>query len=394
MKKEIIIFTSKAGNGHQTASQALSGILSPLYDVQVINPFEKILKNLDFLWKRIDGENIYNMLLRNNFIGTTNFLCQSLKVQILTWYKKKIEKALARFLEDKNPDLVISVIPIINFAINNATQKQAIPFLLVTTDGDLTNWTYNIKEIKRFDFCATIGFETQKTRKKLICSGMADSQIIHTGFPIKRDFFEQKNHEKIRKEWLVPDNTFTIMIFMGGAGSLETYRYVQKIIAMGMKVHLLVCVGKNKKMAYALEKIKRELLNKSISLSIIPFTHKISDLMSISDLLITKPGPGSINEALHMQLPLILDQMGSVLFWEKENIRFVQEHNFGDVLTSWQALEGLVKKYYSDREYYAQKKEHLNKFQAPDFVGNVNKIVTKLCPLMAKKSQLDRTTLS
>ncbi len=45
-----------------------------------------------------------------------------------------------------------------------------------------------------------------------------------------------------------------------------------------------------------------------------------ADLMAISDVLITKPGPGSVCEALRVEnVPMILDQTGSTMMGEKRN---------------------------------------------------------------------------
>ena len=216
-----------------------------------------------------------------------------------------------------------------------------------------------------------------RTRGVLKKSGLDDNQILLTGFPIRQDFLEKKDKNKIRKEWKIPNNKFTIMILMGGAGSQATYEYARKIAAMDIDAHLLICTGRNKSVRRKLRKMHKE---DGISVSIIPFTKKISDLMSVSDLLITKAGPGSINEALYMELPLIIDRTGPVLFWEKENINFVLKHGYGDVLKKWRKFKKLIWKYCYNKKYYAQKKRSLRKFKKHDFSANIKKIVAQLCP--------------
>ena len=84
-----------------------------------------------------------------------------------------------------------------------------------------------------------------------------------------------------------------VMVFMGGAGSLASYRYVRTLAKLAMPMHILVCLGRNMRLSRNINKI---LLPPEVTLTIIGFTDRIADLMSISDVLITKPGPGSVCE--------------------------------------------------------------------------------------------------
>ena len=43
-----------------------------------------------------------------------------------------------------------------------------------------------------------------------------------------------------------------------------------------------------------------------VTFSVIPFTPKIPELMAVTDLLVTQPSPNVCNEAMHMNIPILL----------------------------------------------------------------------------------------
>jgi processive 1,2-diacylglycerol beta-glucosyltransferase len=327
--------------------------------------------------KKLDGEQFYNKLLQSGANLFINFMCNYFVPPLLRLSNQKKEKVILDYVKSEKPDLIISVMPFVNLCISNAAHALNIPFLLTTTDGDLTQWVHGLRHIRCSNFIATIGFETSKTRKKLQTCGIDDKKILLTGFPIRQDFLEKKNKAIIRKQWNLPERKFTVMLSMGSVGSASTYSYARKIMRMNLPIHLIACVGKNQRMMYKLRKITP---TRHVTLSLIPFTDRFSDLMAVSDLFITKPGPGVINEALHMQLPMILDATTKPVFWEKENIAFVRRNKWGDVVTNLNKLEESVSRYVFDQAYIKRVKKSLQTFKPPRFSDTIIKIIANLCP--------------
>lgn len=380
--KKIIIFTSKGGFWHMAACDALIHILSPYYDVSIVNPIENILHSYDFVKTisdgLIDGEQFYDWLLQNNWISVSNILYKYVVPNILQIATEPKVALVFDYLSKEKPDLVISVIPWLNLFISNAAHRLSVPFLLITPDSDLTTWwVLGLDKMTHDNFMVAIGVETKKTRPVLNACGIPNERIRDVGLLIRPDFLEKKDKEKIRATWDIPADKFVIMVMMGGAGSFASYKYAQKIASMNLNIHLLICIGKNEKL---IEKISQIPLQKEVTLSCIPFTNKISDLMAVSDLLITKPGPGSVNEALYSELPMLIDKTGPCLFWENGNVDLVKENQWGDVVTSFDQLEEMIKK-YMEKTYYERVKQALRSYDRKDFSKNIMQIITQLCPV-------------
>ena len=82
--------------------------------------------------------------------------------------------------------------------------------------------------------------------------------------------------------------------------------------------------GKNEKMKLAFENIVREN-NCMENVKVLEFTNKVPELMSISDLVVTKPGGMTTTESLASELPMII--INPIPGQEVENAEFLESKN-------------------------------------------------------------------
>ena len=174
----------------------------------------------------------------------------------------------------------------------------------------------------------------------------------------------------------MPSDKPVVMILMGGAGSYGCVRYVKNLARIeNIEMHLVVCLGRNENLK---KKISQINLPKNITISMIGFTDRISDLMAVSDLLITKPGPGSACEAIASNLPMILDVTNKPLWWEQMNIDFVISHGFGDSVKNFRNLPELICKYLKDKKHLESVKKKIVKFKKTDFRKNIKNLLQQI----------------
>lgn len=368
-KKKLVIFISKGGAGHLIACDTLQTFLSKDYDINVVTPIQDLLNSIDpvkmLTFGNLDAEGFYNKIIQNQWIGFANWGVKHIAPSLVLSKRKTVEKKVTEYLKKEKPDLVISLIPFLNRAFANAAQECNLPFLLITLEADLTNWMMGMHKITHQNYAVTIGSNLKLTHDQLAYRKIPSERIHNIGYPIRESFFGSRDKDAIYKEWNIPKDKFIIMLLMGGAGSYSTYRYAKKIAAMNLDTHILVCTGRNTEIA---DKIKKLKCTPGVSMTIIPFTKKIADLMAISNLFITKPGPGSINESVQMKLPMLLDGTSTALFWEQANMTLVKEHGWGEVVYKFKDLEGMIKKFVTDKKYYGNIKQNLKK--QPRYVFN------------------------
>lgn len=340
-KKTILVLSSRGGYGHTAAANTLQHLIGDRYDLRIVHPIDQLR-----IWGVPSGEQFYNLMLKRGWVRSMNFLARHVAPKLFRTRKSKLEKIIDTYLAAYQPDLVISLIPYVNYPASEAARKQGIPYLLVTTDNDLRNWSYGLDKISHPEFKVTIGHDLPTTRGLLLRKQIPEEAIETIGLPLRPEFMQSKDEEKIKDRYQVPSDKSVILIMMGGSGGKSAYEYARKIGAMDLSTHLIVCAGRN-------EQLKQSLCNLDLhptnSMSVFGFTSAISDLMAISDLLITKPGPGTINEAIAMELPVLIDNIDAALFWERANMDLIIRNGLGEKIRDLSDIKGALKAYLYDK---------------------------------------------
>src|SRR6185295_18607990 len=73
------------------------------------------------------------------------------------------------------------------------------------------------------------------------------------------------------------------------------------------------------------------------------FTPRVAELMAASDLLVTKPGPGTLAEAFHVGLPVIVTENAFTVPQERANARWVARDGLGFVVRRWREIAPLAR---------------------------------------------------
>jgi UDP-N-acetylglucosamine:LPS N-acetylglucosamine transferase len=339
-RKTILILSSYGGGGHLAASNTLQKLVGEEYDLKIVYPINQLR-----IWGVPSCEQVYNTMLRSGWIRSVNFLVRHVVPPIFKSRQAKVEKIIASYITAYRPDLVISLIPFINYPASEASRKKEIPFLLVTTDNDLRHWTLEMEKVKHPQMKVTIGADLPTTREILRKKKIPESSIETIGLPLRPDFMSPKDGKKILEELHLPSNKGIILIMMGGAGGQIAYEYAKNIGKMHLGAHLVVIAGRNNKLKKELEQLK---LHSSNTLSAFGFTDRVSDLMAVSNVIVTKPGPGTINEAMAMKLPILIDNTDTSLFWERANVDVVLRYGVGQKIKKFSQVKELLSTYLKD----------------------------------------------
>jgi UDP-N-acetylglucosamine:LPS N-acetylglucosamine transferase len=250
-------------------------------------------------------------------------------------------------IQSKKVDIVISLIPFVNYPASKAARQCDVHFLIITTDNDLTNWVFNLEKIDTSKFKLTYGFDLETTKELLARKGIPESAIEQLGLPLRPEFIDTEDKTTLRAKYEIPERKNVVLIMMGGAGSRLIVKYVKALVGSSMNLHVLVCSGRSRHLARKLKSLTPAMGN---TLDVIPFTEKVHELLALSDLLLTKPGPGSINEAYALKLPILLDHTKPPLFWEKANIDLVMRDGVGACIDQIKDAPDLVARFLFDEQ--------------------------------------------
>ena len=103
------------------------------------------------------------------------------------------------------------------------------------------------------------------------------------------------------------------------------------------EVQMIMICGHSQKLANELRQIRA-----SKPMFVEGFTKQVDYYMSLADFFIGKPGPGSIAEALHFNLPVIVERNKSTMPQERYNTEWVTENECGVVLKNFDEINGAV----------------------------------------------------
>ena len=349
-KKKILIFSCRGGGGHIAATSAIKEYLEPEFCVGSTFVFSNLLQSVDLLSKFnprnktfIDS---YNELVQKNWNRLLNFVAK-----VGSWYyplrKRTVNKILEQYISTHKPDLIISVTAVVNNNLLKVAKKLDIPFLLIPTDLDGTNATLAMKNPRYNKFHLGLAYDDPAILKKIAGAAIDKKYISYVGFPVKKSFFAPKNQRMTKKIFGIPEGKPVILLMMGSQGSGSLYEFSKQIAKLQTPAHLVIVLGKSNHLTRRLHKV---WFPKHISHTILGFTNRIPELMSISDLLITKSGGVSVNEAIYGQVPILLDATSTVLQWEEFNLNFIKKHGLGRVVTKSYRIPQLVTKMLSKEE--------------------------------------------
>lgn len=163
----------------------------------------------------------------------------------------------------------------------------------------------------------------------LITKNIPISKIFVTGIPISSRFLKNYNKKEILDEFNLQNNKKTILFFGGGEfglGKTKTIEIFESLVKNFNDIQIIAIAGKNEKMKLEFKKVVQEN-NKQDYVKILEYTNKVPELMSISDLVVSKPGGLTTSESLASNLPMII--INPIPGQEEENAEFLEEKGTG-----------------------------------------------------------------
>ncbi len=341
MKKIDLIYFD-AGSGHKSTAQALMEIIKkknlPL-DLRLINIQDpEMLGSLDLFYKMtgISGVEIYNFMLKKNWT-LLDPLYLALSNLNINYKHRKAVSLLCDYWFKRQPDLVVSLIPLFNRVLWESLQKVRPHIPLVTILTDLADCPphYWIEKQKQYFICPT-----ERAFEQACAMGHEKEFIFRTsGLIINSDFYQEitLNRSLERKQMGLEPNLPTGLVMFGGNGSDIMLKIAQILDKLGRKLQLIFICGKNETLANSLR--ARE---KSLPTFVEGFTNEIPYYMYISDFFIGKPGNICVSEAVHMNLPVIIKHNLATLVQERYTSEWITHNQLGIVLDNWQKIDQAV----------------------------------------------------
>lgn len=325
--KKILIFYASYGGGHLNAAKSIKEYIDNNYkdcDSELIDcmkyvnkPIEKITttaykemaKKLPWAWGKIYADSKKGALAHISSRSNMIFAIKLLKL-----------------LRKKQPDLIISTHAFGSQMCSYLKRKNKITSKVATIMTDFSpheQWLVGHEYTDYFFVAHT------EMKNYLISKNISEEKIFATGIPISPRFWKTYNTQEILDEFNLNKNMKTILFFGGGEyglGKSRTIEIFDTLINDFNNIQIIAISGKNAKMKSNFENIVREHHKKN-SVKILEYTDKIPELMSISDLVISKPGGLTTSESLASNIPMVV--INPIPGQEEENAEFLEKNNVG-----------------------------------------------------------------
>ena len=212
-------------------------------------------------------------------------------------------------------------------------------------------------------------------KQYLISKNIDNSKIFSTGIPISSKFLQQYNKKEILNKYKLEENKKTILFFGGGEfglGKTKTIQIFEDLVKNFDNIQIIAIAGKNEKMKAQFESIV-EKFQKQNSIKILEYTNEVPELMSISDLVVSKPGGLTTSESLASNLPMII--INPIPGQEEENAEFLEKNGTGIWIRKNDSANEIFKNLFYNNEKLESMKNNTELLAKKFATENICKII-------------------
>lgn len=335
--KRLDLVYFNAGGGHRAAAQALQAVIAEQrrgWQVRLVDLFERL--DPEGAFRRYTGfapEDYYNRRLAR---GWTLGLAQELKLLqgMIRLGHRQIVRTLQQHWLASESDLVVSLVPNFNRALceSLASALPGVPFVTVLTDlADHPPNFWIEPGLPQHVVCGT-----RRAVEQALATGLPPRQVhASSGMILRPDFYRPPpaDRDAARRALGLPAERPTGLVLFGGHGAKAMLGIAERL----PDTPLILLCGHNRALADKL----RALPAKAPRV-VVGFTAEIPRYMRLADFFIGKPGPGSLSEALHLGLPVIVTHNAWTMPQERYNTQWVREQGVGLVLGSFRGIAAAV----------------------------------------------------
>ena len=322
--KKVMIFYGSYGGGHLSAARSIKEYIENNYkniEIQMVDCMEYISKTINKVTTKAYSEFAkkapwaWGQLYKKSEKGVI--------AKISTDSNKLMAYKLNKLLQEYAPDFVISTHPFSSQMCAYLKKKNKAEFTLATVMTDYAphdQWLLYPEEVDYF-FVAHNGM-----RDALIDKGISKATVYATGIPLSNRFLEHYNKKEILNELGLSQGKKRVLFFAGGEyglGKNKTFKILKTFAENFDNIQIIAIAGKNKNMKEKFAKLVNET-SKHETIKILEYTDKVPELMSISDLVVTKPGGLTTTESLASGLPIIV--INPIPGQEEDNAEFLEKN--------------------------------------------------------------------
>lgn len=373
--KNILIFYASYGGGHLNAAKSIYECISNDYgknNMELIDCMKYVNKTVEkvstaayreaakkapWVWGRIYNDSQKGPL-----------------AHLSTRSNKIMAIKLLKLLREKQPDLIISTHPFSSQMCSYLKRKGKITAKIATI---MTDFAPHDQWLVGSDFTDYFFVANDKMKDYLIAKNILAKKVFVTGIPLSNRFLQKYDRKEILSQYDLEDGKKNILFFGGGEfglGKSRTFEILDTLIKTSKDMQIVVISGKNEKMKLKFDEIVSQN-NAGRRVKVLGFTNQIPQLMSISDLVVTKPGGMTTTESLASGLPMII--INPIPGQEEENAEFLEKKKVGIWLRKNDDISKVFIDLFSNQDKLNEMKANTSLVGYPNSTKNICDILLK-----------------
>jgi 1,2-diacylglycerol 3-beta-galactosyltransferase len=361
MTKRVLLLISDTGGGHRSAAAAIGAALdlvdqgpdgSPL---KLEHRIEDVAAHCTFPLSQLGpaysaalrfAPPIYGALYhatngRRRFRSVIRF-CEPL-------YRERLK----RLFLDYQPDVIVSVHPLLNHAALRAradADLMHVPVITVVTDLGKVHEGWLVPEVD------AVVVPAREVYQRALERGIPKERIFQLGHPVHPKFEDvSETKAELRKQLGLPLEKTIALLMAGGEGGGKLLPTTLALAKSRLPLHLVVVTGRNAALRQKLAEIAPAL---PTPMTILGYCNNVPQLMRAADLLVTKAGPGTIAEASIAEVPVVVYDF--IPGQERGNLDYVRINGIGVVALTTADVVRSVRRIVSSQERLQSMRVHQN----------------------------------
>jgi UDP-N-acetylglucosamine:LPS N-acetylglucosamine transferase len=330
---KLLILSSDTGEGHNSAAAAIENAArSAGFQARIRKPLEESTSVNRAL------ASFYNVLLtyRPQWMGAYYHLINTIRPNESEFAYSKVRGYIGRFIKAEDPDLILSVHPMMNHFIQHFIKERqlGIPCYTLLTDPFPPFWKgWSSPYVDRYFV------PTDEALQALTASGIPAWRIERVPMPVRSQFVPATMSEiQAFRNTLKLDDASIILINGGARGGGPLLKVYKSVRRAAPDANILVICGRNNRLQ---RRFERMMDRKTRSFGFLGDIHRY---MGAADLIVTKPGALSSYEALGCGVPVLFTSLGCLMPQESGLFNAAEHYDFGFTAKTLKELESIVQK--------------------------------------------------
>ena len=224
---------------------------------------------------------------------------------------------LERYLAEESPDAVCCVhcTPAGTMSDLRLAGRSTVPCLTVITDY-VTHSQWIHPAVDRY--CVP----NDTVRDGLAARGIPAERIVVSGLPVERKFLKELDRGALRRQYGLRPDVPVVLVMAGAYAMLGGVLDVTRALAQFARpIQVLVVCGYDRRLE---DQVRARAAGSPHPFHVVGYVDTVEELMTMSDVLVTKAGGVTVSEALVKRLPMLIYR--PIPGQEEGNTRFLLAH--------------------------------------------------------------------